>query len=116
MSPTDQFAALAQDTRLAVFRLLIRAGTDGLPATEIANTLNVRQNLMSTHLAVLKKAGLTTTERRGRHILHRVDMAAVRSLLSFLLADCCQGRPEDCEPLIDAAMSFAGKASMVLDP
>lgn len=98
--PEDKFAALAHETRLAVFRLLIRSGPDGLPATEIAENLGVRQNLMSVHLGTLARAGLTTTRREGRKIYHRIDMGAVRGLITFLVEDCCQGQPELCDPLL----------------
>lgn len=93
--------ALAQETRLKVFRLLIRQGPEGLPATEIAETLGVRQNLMSTHLNVLAQAGLTTVRRDGRRIYHAVDLDRTRELITFLVSDCCNGCPDACELLLD---------------
>ncbi len=100
-------AALAQETRLKVFRLLVESGPEGVGATEIADTLGVRHNLMSTHLAVLANAGLTTTRRDGRRIYHAVDLEAARALIGFLVEDCCQGRPEQCGPLLDEILPLA---------
>lgn len=94
------FAALAQGTRLDVFRLLINHEPDGLPAGEIAKELAVPHNTMSTHLAVLTRAGLIQSERRSRSIIYRADLDHVRALATFLLKDCCGGRPEICGPLI----------------
>lgn len=93
--------ALAQETRLKVFRLLIEQGPEGMPATEIADRLGVRPNLMSTHLGALAQAGLTTSRRDGRRIIHAIDLEATRSLLSVLVEDCCHGQPEKCASLLD---------------
>jgi ArsR family transcriptional regulator len=87
------FAALAQPTRLDVFRLLMEHEPDGLPAGEIARQMNVPHNTMSTHLAIL-------TERQSRSIIYRAKLDAVRALTGFLVKDCCGGRPEICAPLI----------------
>lgn len=96
------FAALSQQTRLDVFRLLIKAGPDGVPAGEIADRLEVRQNTMSANLAVLLNSGLVRNERHGRTIRYFADFDAVRGLLAFLMEDCCGGRPELCQPVIEA--------------
>jgi len=93
------FAALSQETRLQAFRLIVKHGPDGLPAGEIAASLNVPQNTMSSHLAILSGAGLVSAERRGRSILYRAEIERVRALASFLVSDCCDGRPELCMPL-----------------
>lgn len=85
---------LAQDTRLDAFRLLVRAGDGGMPAGEIARSLGVPHNTMSTHLAVLAGAGLVKSRREGRSIIYRADFAGTRRLLSFLVEDCCAGVPE----------------------
>ncbi|MFN0024026.1 MAG: ArsR/SmtB family transcription factor [Parvularculaceae bacterium] len=105
-------SALAQDTRLQVFRLLMTEGAEGLPATEIANRLGVRQNLMSTHLNILAAAGLTNFRRDGRRILHAVDIETTRDLMSFLVQDCCNGHPEACASLLDAAIGKDGRAAI----
>lgn len=83
---------------------MVAAGPAGLPATEIANELGVRQNLMSTHLNILAEAGLTRARREGRFIFHAVDPAETRALLSFLVEDCCGGHPDRCAALIDAVL------------
>lgn len=95
------FAALSQDTRLMVFRLLMQTGPEGLPAGEIAERLEVRQNTMSSHLSILAHSGLVRSERFSRVIRYSVDFDAMRGLLAFLLEDCCGGRKELCQPLID---------------
>ena len=95
------FAALSQPTRLEVFRLLIRAGSDGLLAGEISGQLDVRQNTMSANLTVLLNSGLLRNERHGRSIRYFVNFDALRGLLAFLMQDCCGGNPELCQPIID---------------
>jgi DNA-binding transcriptional ArsR family regulator len=94
------FAALAQPTRLDVFRLLMEHEPDGLPAGEVARQMNVPHNTMSTHLAILTRAGLIEAERQSRSIIYRAKLDAVRALTGFLVKDCCGGRPEICAPLI----------------
>ena len=94
-------SSLAQPTRLEVFRLLVRSEPGGLPAGEIARQLDVPHNTMSTHLNILSRAGLVSAERFGRSIVYRVDLSVVRGLVVYLLNDCCGGRPELCQPLID---------------
>ncbi|WP_084253335.1 ArsR/SmtB family transcription factor [Sphingomonas pituitosa] len=98
-SATAALAGLAQATRLDAFRLLVRHEPEGLPAGEIARQMGVPQNTMSTHLAVLARAGLVTAERRSRSIVYRANLGRLRVLTLFLAKDCCQGRPELCEPL-----------------
>lgn len=93
-------AALAQGTRLDTFKLLVRHEPDGLPAGEIARQLMVPHNTLSTHLAVLTRAGLVTAERRSQSIIYRANLATLRGMTLFLVKDCCGGRPELCGPLI----------------
>jgi ArsR family transcriptional regulator, arsenate/arsenite/antimonite-responsive transcriptional repressor len=95
-------AALAQPTRLAVFRLLVRHEPDGIAAGGIARALAVPHNTLSSHLAILSRAGLARSERRSRSIVYRADLARLRDLTTFLLEDCCGGRPEICGPLVEA--------------
>ena len=97
---TDVFAALSQSTRLDAFRLIMKHEPDGLPAGEVARLLDVPQNTMSTHLAILTRAGLISSERHSRSIIFRAELETVRELASFLVQDCCGGRPELCEPLV----------------
>lgn len=94
------FAALAQTTRLDVFRLLMEHEPDGLPAGDIARHLAVPHNTMSTHLAILSRAGLIGAERQSRSIIYRAKLDAVRDLTGFLVKDCCGGHPEICAPLV----------------
>ena len=93
------FAALGQPTRLAVFRLLVQAGETGRPAGEIAAALQLYPNTLSSHLAVLQAAGLITASRSGRMIRYALDRDSTRQLLSWLVTDCCGGRPDLCLPL-----------------
>ena len=93
-------AALAQPTRLQAFNLLVRHEPDGLPAGDVARMLAVPQNTMSSHLAVLARAGLIQAERRSRLMVYRAEIAALRELTLYLVKGCCGGRAELCEPLI----------------
>jgi ArsR family transcriptional regulator, arsenate/arsenite/antimonite-responsive transcriptional repressor len=95
-------AALGQETRLDVFRLLVRAGSEGVPAGEIADRLGAVQNTVSTHLKVLTQARLIRPERQGRVIRYVADMTGFRDLLAYLMEDCCNGAPELCRPVIEA--------------
>jgi len=90
------FSALAQDHRLAVFRLLMRAGPDGLAAGEIAAASGIPSSTLSFHLAQLERAGLLTARRRQRHILYAVSVEGTRRLVDFLTQECCGGRAELC--------------------
>ncbi|WP_349360258.1 metalloregulator ArsR/SmtB family transcription factor [Stappia sp.] len=98
----EALSALSQQTRLDVFRLLVRAGPDGMAAGEIGAALDVRQNTMSANLAVLLRAGLVRNAREGRTIRYFADMEGVRDLMAFLLEDCCGGRADLCQPVLDA--------------
>ena len=94
-------AALAQSTRLDVFRLLVKHEPDGLAAGDIARALAVPQNTMSSHLSILSRAGLVTAQRFSRSIVYRADLGAFQAVMLFMLKDCCDGRPEVCAPLIE---------------
>lgn len=96
----EALAALGQETRLDVFRLLVQVGPEGMPAGEIGERLGVRQNTMSANLAVLSQAGLLSSVREGRSIRYFADMEGLKGLLSYLLEDCCGGAPEMCQPVI----------------
>ena len=97
--------ALAQESRLKVFRLLVRSGPDGLAAGEIARNLQVPHNTMSSHLAILTRARLVTARKDGRSMIYRVDIEGTRALLAFLVEDCCQGKPQVCAPLIASTLA-----------
>ncbi len=96
--------ALAQESRLRAFRLLVRSGPEGLAAGEIARRLDVPHNTLSSHLAILSNAGLVVSHRESRSIIYQVNFAGTRELLAFLMEDCCQGQPELCAPLLDSLL------------
>jgi DNA-binding transcriptional ArsR family regulator len=93
-------AALAQNTRLEAFRLLVKHEPLGIPAGEIARLMAVPQNTMSAHLAILTRAGLIMAERQSRSILYRANLEQLNQLILYLLKDCCGGRSDICAPLI----------------
>ncbi|MEK0081888.1 ArsR/SmtB family transcription factor [Benzoatithermus flavus] len=89
-------AALAQETRLRIFRLLVTAGPNGLTAGEIAEQLGVVASTLSHHLRELKQAGLLRSTRMERNIIYATDYEGTRRLLAFLVEDCCRGHPSLC--------------------
>lgn len=93
-------SALAHDGRLSIFRLLVKAGPDGLAAGDIAQRLNTQPSTMSAQLLVLSNAGLVHARREGRSIIYAADFGKMGALLEFLTKDCCGGRPEICAPLV----------------
>jgi DNA-binding transcriptional ArsR family regulator len=101
----EALSALAQDSRLKVFRLLVRRGPDGLPAGEIARALKAPPNTMSAHLAILSRAGLVSARKQGRSIIYAVNLEGTRRLLAYLVEDCCGGKPDVCRPLIASALA-----------
>jgi ArsR family transcriptional regulator, arsenate/arsenite/antimonite-responsive transcriptional repressor len=86
-------SALAQEHRLAAFRLLVQAGAEGLAAGTIADTLSVPASSMSFHLAQLGHAGLVTQRRESRSIIYTADYAAMNRLMGYLTENCCSGVP-----------------------
>lgn len=95
----EALSALAQGSRLAVFRLLVRAGDAGMAAGDIAREIGVLPNTLSSHLTILGHAGLVRARRDGRSIIYAADYDTMRGLLGFLVEDCCAGRPEICAPV-----------------
>lgn len=93
-------SALAHPSRLETFRLLVRHEPDGLSTGELVNATGLTQSTFSTHLAVLARAGLVASEKRGRQQIQRARVDRLRDLMLFLAKDCCQGRSELCVPLI----------------
>jgi ArsR family transcriptional regulator len=89
-------AALAQDTRLDVFRLLVQAGAEGLPAGGIGERLDLPSATLSFHLNQLRHAGLVTFRREGRSLIYVAEYAAMNALLAYLTENCCQGDPAAC--------------------
>lgn len=96
----DALGALAHETRLSVFRMLVQAGPDGMIAGAIAEGQGVPPSTMSHHLATLERAGLVQSTRESRLIRYRADYAGMRRLLTFLMQDCCAGQPELCGDLM----------------
>ena len=95
----NALSALAHESRLAVFRLLVKAGPGGMPAGDIARKLDTAPNTMSAQLLILSNAGLIRARRDGRSMIYTADFAQMTGLLKFLTEDCCSGHPEICEPL-----------------
>ena len=89
-------AALAQDTRLDVFRLLVQAGADGMPAGQIGEKLGLASATLSFHLSQLRHAGLVTFRRESRSLIYAAAYDAMNSLLAYLTENCCQGDPGAC--------------------
>jgi len=92
-------SALAQDSRLAVFRALVRAGPDGLAAGEIARRLGIAPSTLSSHLTLLDQAGLVSVRRDGRSMIYAARFQAMSALIAFLVEDCCGGAAEVCLPV-----------------
>jgi DNA-binding transcriptional ArsR family regulator len=91
-------SAIAHGTRLKVFRLLVSKGDDGLSSGEIARVLDTPATTMSTHLGILARAGVIRARRQSRVVCYAVSQDGVRSLLNYLISDCCGGRPDLCAP------------------
>jgi DNA-binding transcriptional ArsR family regulator len=93
------FAALSQDTRLSIVRLLVKAGSEGMAAGDVADEVGVSASNLSFHLKELQHAGLVAARREARSIIYSADYAVLRDLIGFLMKDCCGGRPEICGPI-----------------
>jgi DNA-binding transcriptional ArsR family regulator len=91
-------AALAQDNRLDVFRLLVEAGPEGMPAGAVANALKLAPNTLTFHFDRLREAGLVTVKRNGRSMIYAARYDTMNSLLAYLTENCCRGRPDECLP------------------
>lgn len=96
----EALSALAQATRLSVFRRLVKAHPDEIAAGEIARGCKVPHNTMSTHLAILARAGLIAARREGRVMHYSADLDGFRAVIAFLMRDCCNERAEICAPLM----------------
>ncbi len=95
-------AALAQPTRLEVFRRLVGHEPEGLPAGEVAKALAVPHNTMSSHLSILTRARLVSSHRESRSIIYRANLATLEAVALFLMKDCCGGQPQSCASLIES--------------
>lgn len=97
----DRLGALAQETRLALFRRLVQQGPQGLPAGELAAALGIAPSNLSFHVAALERAGLVTGKRNGRSVVYAASFGAMQELLAYLYENCCQG---SCAPPRAAAV------------
>ncbi|EJU14771.1 metalloregulator ArsR/SmtB family transcription factor [Novosphingobium sp. 11B] len=92
--------ALAHPTRLSTFKLLVQHEPEGLSTGQLVEDSGLSQSTFSTHLAVLVKAGVVVSEKRGRQQIQRASIDSLRGLMLFLAKDCCGGRADLCEPLL----------------
>ena len=107
-SAVTALSALAHEGRLAIFRLLVRAGPPGMAAGDIARATGALPNTLSSNLNILSGAGLLTSRRDGRSIIYAAAYGRMRELLAFLVEDCCAGNPEICAPLALVASQACG--------
>lgn len=101
----DAFAALSQETRLRIVRLLVQAGPDGLAAGSIGEAVGASSSNASFHLGQLERAGLIRSRREARSIIYSADLGGLTELIRFLMEDCCGGRPEICQPALGALLN-----------
>ncbi|PSC05652.1 transcriptional regulator [Alsobacter soli] len=94
------FAALAQETRLQIVRLLVKAGPDGMAAGALGEAVGATSSRLSFHLKELEHAGLVTSRRQSRSIIYSASFSGLGEVLRFLTEDCCQGHPEVCSPAL----------------
>ncbi|MEM9222276.1 MAG: metalloregulator ArsR/SmtB family transcription factor [Pseudomonadota bacterium] len=106
-----RLTALSQEGRLAVFRLLVRAGREGMAAGEISRALSVAPNTLTNQLTILSNAGLVESRRAGRSIIYRADYDAISNLLVYLMEDCCAGRSEVREGVARRIPELEGTSS-----
>ena len=109
MNAVAALAALAQDNRLDVYRLLVQAGADGLAAGSIAEKLGLAPNTLTFHFDRLRQAGLVTVRRDGRSMIYAARYDTMNALIGYLTDNCCGGAPEQCAPV--AACKPAAKRS-----
>ena len=110
-SAVERLSALAQETRLELFRHLVRRGPDGVAAGEIAVELGIPKPTLSFHLAALERAGLVRSERRGRSILYAADYLAMGELVGFLYENCCAEGGAACAVPTESSLSTTRKPS-----
>ncbi len=96
----ESFAALAHESRLAVFRLLVREEPGGLPVGKISRRLDIVPSTLSGHLGVLKRAGLLKSTRHQREIHYAANLEGIGGLIRFMLKDCCRGQVENCDAIL----------------
>ena len=112
MKKTDvvaALAALAQDSRLDIFRLLVQAGPEGMPAGTVATALDLAPNTLTFHFDRLRTAGLVTVRREGRSMIYAAQFDKMNSLLGFLTENCCRGAPGSCRPIARSSKGTSRK-------
>ena len=103
-SAVAALAALAQETRLSIFRMLVEAGPQGMAAGRISEKLAVPPGTLSFHLKELAHAGLTSSRQEGRFIYYSADFEHMAALMSFLTQNCCHGMPQECLTVMETAL------------
>jgi ArsR family transcriptional regulator, arsenate/arsenite/antimonite-responsive transcriptional repressor len=109
LSAVSSLSALAQESRLEAFRLLIQAGKGGMPAGKIGEKLSLPLSTLSFHLSQLKNAGLVTFRREGRVLFYSANYKAMNTLMGFLTENCCQGQTENCNIPTECVPKVKGK-------
>ena len=104
-------AALAQENRLDVFRLLVQAGPDGMAAGQVAEKLDLAPNTLTFHFDRLRGAGLVSARREGRSIIYAARYETMNDLIGFLTENCCQGSPASCAPAVTCKSAGAARKS-----
>ena len=97
-------AALAQETRLSIFRILVEAGAEGVAAGRLSESLGVAAPTLSFHLKELAHAGLVTARQEGRFIYYAADFERMAALMTYLTHNCCRGMPEECLSVMETAL------------
>ena len=103
-SAVSALSALAQETRLSIFRLLVTAGPEGIPAGRIGDELEVPPATLSFHLKELSHAGLVTSRQEGRFVYYAANFEHMAALMSFLTQNCCHGMPQECLTVVETAL------------
>jgi len=112
----NALAALAQETRLSIFRLLVEAGPEGVPAGQISDLLEVPPATLSFHLKELARAGLAHATPEGRFLYYSADFERMAALMTFLTQNCCRGMPQECLTTVETALSHCCPPSIKRQP
>jgi DNA-binding transcriptional ArsR family regulator len=104
MNAVRALAALAQETRLSIYRMLVQAGPEGVPPGRLGEALEVPPATLSFHLKELSHAGLTAARHEGRYIYYSADYQQMAQLMSYLTENCCQGMPRECLTVMETAL------------
>jgi ArsR family transcriptional regulator, arsenate/arsenite/antimonite-responsive transcriptional repressor len=110
LDAVSALAALAQEHRLEIYRLLVQAGPGGMAAGEVASALGIASNTLSFHLDRLRHAGLVSVARQGRSLIYAARYETMNNLLGYLTDNCCGGKPELCAPAVPKPRKRSAKA------